>query len=67
MSLRAAGVQTFAGEVELLELPDAPPLEVGEVALPLRLEAGAARTTACASPFHGGCCTNHPQIRCVDL
>jgi hypothetical protein len=20
-----------------------------------------------ATEFHGGCCTNHPQIRCVDL
>jgi NADPH:quinone reductase-like Zn-dependent oxidoreductase len=41
MSLRAAGVQTFAGEVELLELPDAPPLEVGEVLIEVKA-AGVA-------------------------
>jgi NADPH:quinone reductase-like Zn-dependent oxidoreductase len=41
MSLRAAGVRTFAGEVELLELPDAPPLEVGEVLIEVKA-AGVA-------------------------
>jgi NADPH:quinone reductase-like Zn-dependent oxidoreductase len=31
VSLKAAGIQTFAGGVALLELPDAPPLEAGDV------------------------------------
>jgi NADPH:quinone reductase-like Zn-dependent oxidoreductase len=36
MSLRAAGIQTFAGEVELLELPEASPLEAGEVLIEVK-------------------------------
>src|SRR5436305_9426063 len=31
VSLRAAGIETFGGEVAPLELPDPPPLEAGEV------------------------------------
>jgi NADPH:quinone reductase-like Zn-dependent oxidoreductase len=41
VSLRAAGVRTFAGEVELLDLPEAPPLEAGEVLIEVKA-AGVA-------------------------
>jgi NADPH:quinone reductase-like Zn-dependent oxidoreductase len=38
--VRAAGIQTFAGEVALLELPEAPPLQAGEVLIDVKA-AGA--------------------------
>jgi NADPH:quinone reductase-like Zn-dependent oxidoreductase len=36
VSLRAAGIETFAGEVVLLELPDAPSLEPGDVLIEVK-------------------------------
>jgi NADPH:quinone reductase-like Zn-dependent oxidoreductase len=36
VSLRAAGIQTLAGEVLLLELPEAPPLEAGDVLIEVK-------------------------------
>lgn len=41
MSLRAAGIETFGGEVALLELPEPPPLEAGEVLIEVKA-AGVA-------------------------
>jgi NADPH:quinone reductase-like Zn-dependent oxidoreductase len=41
VSLRTAGIETFGGEVTLLELPDPPPLEAGEVLIQVRA-AGVA-------------------------
>jgi NADPH:quinone reductase-like Zn-dependent oxidoreductase len=41
VSLRAAGIQTFAGDVTLLELPEAPSLEAGEVLIEVKA-AGVA-------------------------
>ena len=41
MSLRAAGIETFGGAVALLELPDPPPLEPGEVLIGVKA-AGVA-------------------------
>src|SRR3954464_8231267 len=36
MSLRAAGIEAFGGEVGLLELQEPPPLEAGEVLIQVR-------------------------------
>src|SRR4051812_16768633 len=36
VSLRAAGIETFGGEVALLELEEPPPLEAGEVLIQVR-------------------------------
>jgi NADPH:quinone reductase-like Zn-dependent oxidoreductase len=41
VSLRAAGIEAFGGEVTLLELPEPPPLEAGEVLIRVRA-AGVA-------------------------
>ena len=41
MSLRAAGIESFGGEVTLLELPEPPPLEAGQVLIRVRA-AGVA-------------------------
>jgi NADPH:quinone reductase-like Zn-dependent oxidoreductase len=41
VSLRAAGIETFSGEVTLLELPDPPPLEAGDVLIQVKA-AGVA-------------------------
>jgi NADPH:quinone reductase-like Zn-dependent oxidoreductase len=41
MSLRAAGIRAFGGEVELLDLPDPPSLRGGEVLIDVRA-AGVA-------------------------
>ena len=41
MSLRAAGIETFGGEVALLELGEPPPLEAGEVLIQVKA-AGVA-------------------------
>ena len=36
MTLRAAGIETRGGEVALLELPEPPPLEVGDVLIEVK-------------------------------
>src|SRR4051812_36666397 len=36
VSLRAAGIEAFGEDVELLELPEPPPLEAGEVLIEVR-------------------------------
>jgi NADPH:quinone reductase-like Zn-dependent oxidoreductase len=41
MGMRAAGIESFGGEVTLLELPEPPPLEAGQVLLRVRA-AGVA-------------------------
>jgi len=41
MSLRAAGIETFGGEVAPLELPDPPPLDAGELLIQVKA-AGVA-------------------------
>ena len=41
VSLRAAGIRAFGGEIEPLELPDAPPLAAGEVLIEVKA-AGVA-------------------------
>ncbi|HYX90371.1 MAG TPA: hypothetical protein VE782_02315 [Myxococcaceae bacterium] len=39
--MRAAGIETFGGEVKLLELPEPPPLGAGEVLIEVKA-AGVA-------------------------
>ncbi|TML75440.1 MAG: NADP-dependent oxidoreductase, partial [Actinobacteria bacterium] len=41
MSLRAAGIEAFGDEVALLELPEPPPLETGQVVIEVKA-AGVA-------------------------